>query len=38
MAEDITQEEWQEQIATDDNAIILDVRTEEEFKEEGYIP
>ena len=38
MAEDITQEEWQEQIATDDNAIILDVRTEEELEEEGYIP
>ncbi|MEW7279508.1 rhodanese-like domain-containing protein [Aquimarina sp. 2201CG1-2-11] len=37
MAEDITQEEWQEQIATDENAVILDVRTEEEV-EDGYIP
>ncbi len=37
MAEDITQEEWQEQIANDGNAIILDVRTEEEV-EDGFIP
>jgi len=37
MAEDITQEEWQEQIAGDSNAVILDVRTEEEV-EDGYIP
>jgi len=37
MAEDITQEEWQEMIAKDDNAVILDVRTEEEV-EDGYIP
>ncbi|GAA4277698.1 rhodanese-like domain-containing protein [Aquimarina mytili] len=37
MAEDITQEEWQERIANDDNAIILDVRTEEEV-EDGFIP
>jgi len=37
MAEDITQEEWQEQIAKDSNAVILDVRTEEEV-EDGYIP
>ncbi len=37
MAEDITQEEWQEQIANDTNAVILDVRTEEEV-EDGYIP
>lgn len=37
MAEDITQEEWQEQIAADNNAVILDVRTEEEV-EDGFIP
>ncbi len=37
MAEDITQEEWQELIKKDDNAIILDVRTEEEV-EDGFIP
>ncbi|WP_108866209.1 rhodanese-like domain-containing protein [Aquimarina aquimarini] len=37
MAEDITQEEWQEQIANDSNAVILDVRTEEEV-EDGFIP
>ncbi|WP_103865034.1 rhodanese-like domain-containing protein [Aquimarina sp. I32.4] len=37
MAEDITQEEWQEQIANDNNAVILDVRTEEEV-EDGFIP
>ncbi|GAA4271047.1 rhodanese-like domain-containing protein [Aquimarina gracilis] len=37
MAEDITQEEWQELIAKDDNAVILDVRTEEEV-EDGFIP
>ncbi|WP_109438908.1 rhodanese-like domain-containing protein [Aquimarina sp. AU119] len=34
---DITQEEWQERIINDDNAVILDVRTEEEV-EEGFIP
>lgn len=34
---DITQEEWQEAIINDDNAVILDVRTEEEV-EEGFIP
>lgn len=34
---DLTKEEWKEQIAGDDNAFILDVRTEEEV-EEGYIP
>ncbi|WP_271765173.1 rhodanese-like domain-containing protein [Aquimarina algiphila] len=34
---DITQEEWQERIVNDDNAVILDVRTEEEV-EEGFIP
>lgn len=37
MTEDITKEEWQEQIAKDSNAVILDVRTEEEV-EDGYIP
>lgn len=37
MAEDISQEEWQEQIAKDTNAVILDVRSEEEV-EDGYIP
>ncbi|MDY8134182.1 rhodanese-like domain-containing protein [Aquimarina sp. 2201CG5-10] len=37
MAEDITQEEWQKGIANDTNAIILDVRSEEEV-EDGYIP
>ncbi|MBQ4820431.1 rhodanese-like domain-containing protein [Aquimarina sp. MMG016] len=37
MAEDITQEEWQELIVKDDNAVILDVRTEEEV-EDGFIP
>lgn len=34
---EINQEEWREKIAEDDNAVILDVRTEEEI-EEGYIP
>ncbi len=37
MAEDITQEEWQDLIAKDNNAVILDVRTEEEV-EDGFIP
>ncbi|KZS40473.1 rhodanese [Aquimarina aggregata] len=37
MAQDITQEEWQELISKDDNAVILDVRTEEEV-EDGFIP
>ncbi len=37
MAEDITKEEWQEQITKDSNAVILDVRTEEEV-EDGFIP
>jgi len=37
MAADITQEEWQDLISKDDNAVILDVRTEEEV-EDGYIP
>lgn len=37
MVEDITQEEWQKGIVDDSDAIILDVRTEEEV-EEGHIP
>ena len=37
MAQDITQEEWRQQLAEDANALILDVRTEEEV-EEGFIP
>ena len=34
---DLSQEEWAEQLENDDNAVILDVRTQEEM-EEGYIP
>lgn len=34
---DLTKEEWKKQISGDDNAMILDVRTEEEVQE-GYIP
>lgn len=34
---DLIQEEWKEQLENDDKAVILDVRTEEEY-EEGYIP
>ena len=34
---DLSQEEWAEQLASDDNAFVLDVRTPEEV-EEGYIP
>lgn len=34
---ELTQEEWQEKVRNDKNAVILDVRTEEEV-EEGYIP
>ncbi len=37
MAEDITQQEWEEYIAKDENAVIIDVRTEEELAD-GYIP
>ncbi|MCX7548201.1 rhodanese-like domain-containing protein [Xanthomarina sp. F1114] len=34
---DLTQDKWQEQLSKDQNAQILDVRTEEEL-EEGKIP
>ena len=34
---DLSQEEWVEQLQKDDNAFILDVRTEDEMAE-GYIP
>ncbi|TDQ30802.1 rhodanese-like domain-containing protein [Zeaxanthinibacter enoshimensis] len=34
---DLTQDEWVSKLQEDDNAVILDVRTEEEV-EEGYIP
>jgi rhodanese-related sulfurtransferase len=34
---DLSQEEWAEKLSNDPNAVILDVRTEEEM-EEGYIP
>lgn len=34
---ELSQEEWREEIAQDDNAVILDVRTQEEV-DEGYIP
>lgn len=34
---DLTQQEWAEQLESDNNAVILDVRTDEEV-EEGYIP
>ncbi|AFL80150.1 Rhodanese-related sulfurtransferase [Aequorivita sublithincola DSM 14238] len=34
---DLTQQQWCEQCEKDDNAVILDVRTDAEF-EEGYIP
>ncbi|WP_346881395.1 rhodanese-like domain-containing protein [uncultured Algibacter sp.] len=35
--EDLTQDEWTEQLAKDDNAIILDVRTDAEIAD-GVIP
>lgn len=35
--EDLTQDEWVEQLENDDNAVILDVRTDNEV-EEGKIP
>ena len=34
---ELSQEEWREKLSKDDNAEILDVRTEEEV-ENGYIP
>ena len=34
---DLSQEQWAQQLEADDNAFILDVRTEEEV-EDGYIP
>lgn len=34
---DLTQEEWAEQLESDENAVILDVRTSDEV-EDGYIP
>ena len=37
MAEDISQDQWEDLISKDTNAVILDVRTEEEV-EDGYIP
>ncbi len=34
---DLTQEEWERQIAGDDKAVVIDVRTEDEWNE-GIIP
>ena len=34
---DLTQQEWLENIKSDENAVIIDVRTEEEYSQ-GYIP
>lgn len=34
---DLSQKDWSEQLATDENAVVVDVRTDEEM-EEGYIP
>ncbi|MEO9892423.1 rhodanese-like domain-containing protein [Aurantibacter sp.] len=34
---DLSQIEWEEQLEADDNAIVLDVRTQEEV-DDGYIP
>jgi rhodanese-related sulfurtransferase len=34
---DLTQTQWTEQLASDENAVILDVRTQAEVNE-GYIP
>jgi rhodanese-related sulfurtransferase len=34
---DLSQEEWREQLESDENAFLLDVRTPDEV-EEGYIP
>ncbi|TBN05595.1 rhodanese-like domain-containing protein [Hyunsoonleella flava] len=35
--EDLTQDEWAEQLANDENAVVLDVRTDEEVAD-GIIP
>ena len=35
--EDLTQEEWAEQLAKDNNAVVLDVRTDDEIAD-GMIP
>ena len=35
---DLTQEEWAEQLSQDNNAVVLDVRTQDEVEEEGIIP
>ena len=35
--EQLTQEEWRDKLSGDEDAVILDVRTEQEV-EEGYIP
>ncbi len=35
--EDLTQEEWAEQLANDENAVVLDVRTDDEVTD-GIIP
>ena len=35
--EDLTQDEWVEQLEKDDNAVVLDVRTDDEV-EDGKIP
>jgi rhodanese-related sulfurtransferase len=34
---DLSQKEWREQLESDDNAVIVDVRTDEEV-EEGHMP
>ena len=34
---DLSQKEWQEQLANDTNAVLLDVRTQDEV-DEGHIP
>jgi rhodanese-related sulfurtransferase len=34
---DLTQEEWKKKLSKDDNAYVIDVRTEDEV-EEGFIP
>lgn len=37
MMEDLSQEEWKEQLTNDENAVIIDVRTEAEIAD-GIIP